>query len=61
MSQEEAIMGKKGNVDELFLMTNKGKIYSKVISNTEKMLIKKALRRSFGNQVYCRENIGNKP
>lgn len=43
------------NVEELFLTVNRGEIYDYVIGNTEKMLIEKALEKSFGNQLgACR-------
>lgn len=45
-------------IDELFLTLKRGEIYSKVIANTEKILIEKALRYSFGNQVLASKILG---
>lgn len=45
-------------IDELLLVTSKGKVYGKVIKDTEKILIKKTLKRSFGNQSIAAKILG---
>jgi DNA-binding protein Fis len=45
-------------IDELFLAVNAGKVYDKVIAETEKELIEKALERSFGNQSIAAKILG---
>jgi len=45
-------------IDELFLTSDKGKVYDKVISDTEKALIERALKRSFGNQSIAAKLLG---
>lgn len=44
--------------DKIFLTIGKGKVYNKVISQTEKMLIQEALKRSFGNQSIAAKLLG---
>lgn len=62
MEEKKAIEEKKlsmeGLQDELFLVINKGKAYDKVIGDAEKMLIEKALKRSFGNQSIAAKLLG---
>jgi two-component system nitrogen regulation response regulator GlnG len=45
-------------IDDYFLATNDGQIYAKVIRDIEKMLIKKALERSLGNQIAAARMLG---
>jgi len=45
-------------VDDLFLVLNRGKIYDRVISDTERDLIERALKRSFGNQSIAARILG---
>lgn len=45
-------------IDDLMLKESKGKLYSKVIGDTEKALINKALERSFGNQSIASKLLG---
>ena len=45
-------------LDEIFLTIGRGKVYNKVIGDTEKMLIKEALKRSFGNQSIAAKLLG---
>jgi two-component system nitrogen regulation response regulator GlnG len=44
--------------DKIFLTIGRGKVYNKVISDTEKMLIREALKRSFGNQSIAAKLLG---
>ena len=44
--------------DKIFLTIGRGKVYNKVISDTEKMLIEGALKRSFGNQSVASKILG---
>ena len=44
--------------DKIFLTIGKGKVYNKVIGETEKMLIQEALKRSFGNQSIAAKLLG---
>ena len=39
-------------------MSSEGRVYDKVISDTEKKLIEKALKRSFGNQSIAAKLLG---
>lgn len=45
-------------IEEFFLTANRGQVYDMVISYIEKMLIEKALERSFGNQVIAAKILG---
>ena len=45
-------------IDDLLLATARGKVYGKVIGDTEKMLIEKTLKRSFGNQSIAAKILG---
>ncbi|MFH1836934.1 MAG: helix-turn-helix domain-containing protein [Candidatus Omnitrophota bacterium] len=45
-------------INDLFLNAGKGKIYNSVITETERMLIGKALERSFGNQSIAAKILG---
>lgn len=46
------------DIDKIFLTIGRGKVYNKVIDDTEKMLIKEALKRSFGNQSIAAKLLG---
>ncbi|MFH1479494.1 MAG: helix-turn-helix domain-containing protein [Candidatus Omnitrophota bacterium] len=46
------------NIDDDFIMIHKGHIYSVVIGGMEKMLIEKALKRSFGNKIIAAKMLG---
>lgn len=48
----------KEKIDELLLEKGNEKVYSKVICDTEKMLIERALKRSFGNQSIAAKLLG---
>ena len=43
---------------DLFLAFNRGEVYDKVISRTEKALIENALKASFGNQSIAAKLLG---
>lgn len=45
-------------IEDLFTTADSGEIYDKVIGQTEKMLIEKALKRSFGNQSIAAKILG---
>jgi DNA-binding protein Fis len=45
-------------IDKFFLTVDVGKVYGKVIADTEKELIIKALKRSFGNQSIAAKLLG---
>ncbi|MFC1570732.1 helix-turn-helix domain-containing protein [Candidatus Omnitrophota bacterium] len=45
-------------IDKIFLTIGRGKVYNKVIDDTEKMLIEEALKRSFGNQSIAAKLLG---
>jgi len=45
-------------IDEAFISIQRGEIYHVLISNTEKMIIEKALERSFGNQILAAKILG---
>lgn len=45
-------------INESFFMFNKGEIYSKIIGDTEKLLIEKALEYSSGNQIIASKILG---
>lgn len=45
-------------IDEYFLTANRGEIYSAVIESIERILIEKALERSFGNQIAASKLLG---
>ena len=45
-------------IDKLFMGKNNGQIYDQVISDTEKILIEKALKRAFGNQSIAAKLLG---
>lgn len=45
-------------IDQFFLTLKNGEIYSKVIADTEKLLIEKALQHSFGNQLLAAKILG---
>lgn len=51
-------MWKNTEMDNLFVATNRGKVYNQVINDTEKTLIEKALQRSFGNQSIAARLLG---
>ncbi len=46
------------NVDKMFSEDLNGKVYSDIISQTEKILIEKALKRAFGNQSIAAKLLG---
>ncbi len=46
------------NIDEDMFRHGKGHVYDKVISDTERDLIEKALTRSFGNQSIASKILG---
>lgn len=46
------------NIDQAFDSTEYGKVYKAVISNTEKMLIEKALEKTSGNQILAARFLG---
>lgn len=49
----------KGDMSyDLFLAFNRGEVYDKVISRTEKVLIENALKASFGNQSIAAKLLG---
>ncbi len=45
-------------IEDLMLVTEKGNVYSRVINDTEKALIEKTLKRSFGNQSIASKILG---
>lgn len=45
-------------IDRLFFTLGKNNIYQEVIGDTEKLLIEKALERSFGNQSLASRILG---
>ena len=45
-------------MDDIFVATEKGKVYDKVIGDTERKLIEKALERAFGNQSIAAKLLG---
>ena len=45
-------------IDKTSLIEDKGNIYNKVMEETEKVLIEKALSRSFGNQSIAAKLLG---
>jgi len=45
-------------IDEAFITIQRGEIYHALIGNAEKMLIEKALERSFGNQILAAKILG---
>ena len=47
-----------GNIEEYFITLKQGAIYRSVISDTEKILIEKALEHSFGNQITASKILG---
>jgi len=46
------------DIDKIFLTIGRGKVYNKVINDTERMLIEEALKRSFGNQSIAAKILG---
>jgi len=46
------------DIDELFFSDENGHIYDKVIGDTEKLLIEKALKKSFGNRSIAAKILG---
>jgi len=46
------------DIDKIFLTIGRGKVYNKVIDDTERMLIEEALKRSFGNQSIAAKLLG---
>ena len=46
------------DIDTIFLENNKNNVYSEVMTDTEKVLIRKALTRSFGNQSIAEKLLG---
>ncbi len=45
-------------IEEYFMMANKGEIYAEVVGRVEKILIEKALERSYGNQFESSKLLG---
>ena len=45
-------------MDDIFVATERGKVYDKVIGDAEKELIEKALERAFGNQSIAAKLLG---
>ncbi|HNX91548.1 MAG TPA: helix-turn-helix domain-containing protein [Candidatus Omnitrophota bacterium] len=45
-------------IDRLFLTIGNGGVYDEIISETEQVLIEKALKRSFGNQSIAAKLLG---
>ena len=45
-------------IDKFFLTAKRGEVYPKAIADTEKILIEKALERSFGNQLVAAKILG---
>ena len=45
-------------IENLFMADVRGRVYNKVICDTEKLLIEKALKRSFGNQSIASKLLG---
>lgn len=48
----------KDSISEFFITSQRGKIYNDVIDYVEKMLIEKALERSYGNQAMTAKVLG---
>ncbi|MDD4956380.1 MAG: helix-turn-helix domain-containing protein [Candidatus Omnitrophica bacterium] len=48
----------ENKLDMMFLQYRQGKVYKTVIDHTEKELIEKALKRSFGNQSIAAKLLG---
>lgn len=46
------------DINKIFLTIGRGKVYNKVIDDTEKLLITEALKRSFGNQSIAAKILG---
>ena len=46
------------DIDDMMMTAKEAGIYNKVISNTEKVLIEKALKRAFGNQSIASKILG---
>lgn len=51
-------MSPAGASYELFMAFNRGEVYDKVITRTEKVLIENALKASFGNQSIAAKLLG---
>ncbi|MFH1846646.1 MAG: helix-turn-helix domain-containing protein [Candidatus Omnitrophota bacterium] len=49
-------MAKK--IDEMFILSHMGGVYGMVINETQKELIEKALRQSFGNKTIAAKILG---
>ena len=45
-------------IEELFAIEQDGKIYNKVIEYAQGLLIRKALERTFGNQIIAAKILG---
>ncbi len=45
-------------IESSFINLEKGKIYKTIISDTEKILIEKALRKTHGNQILAARILG---
>jgi DNA-binding protein Fis len=46
------------DIDKMFLTIGRGKVYNRVIGDTERMLIEGALKRAFGNQSIAAKILG---
>ena len=46
------------NMDDVFISVENGRIYNTVIEDTEKLLIEKALKKSFGNRSIAAKILG---
>lgn len=46
------------DMERMFLTIGRGKVYNKVIAETEKMLIEESLKRAFGNQSIAAKILG---
>lgn len=46
------------DIDECFLQSREGEIYSDAVGTLEKMLIEKALERTQGNQIIAAKMLG---
>jgi DNA-binding protein Fis len=45
-------------IDDTLFVKNAGNVYGKVMENTEKLLIEKALKRAYGNQSIAAKILG---
>jgi len=46
------------NIEDAFMTIQKGEIYRALIGNAERVLIEKALEKSFGNQLLAAKILG---